>query len=74
MYSTAFWCLFAVLLVFFLALLRNHCYSFHSQRSKLFITIQFIPSKRLRCVPPNFVILPAANKQGFPRYYRILIM
>ena len=26
MYSTAFWCLFVVLLVF-LALLRNHCYS-----------------------------------------------
>ena len=29
MYSTAFWCLFVVLLVF-LALLRNHCYSFTS--------------------------------------------
>ena len=28
MYSTAFWCLFVVLL-FFLALLHNHCYSFH---------------------------------------------
>ena len=28
-YSTAFWCLFVVLLFFFLALLRNHCYSFH---------------------------------------------
>ena len=28
MYSTAFWYLFVVLLVF-LALLRNHCYSFH---------------------------------------------
>ena len=24
--------------------------------------------------PPNFVILPAAHKQGFPRYCRILIM
>ena len=34
--------------------------------------------KRLRCrfpwKPPNFVILPAAHKQEFPRYYRILIM
>ena len=29
MYSTAFWCLFDVLLFFFLALSRNHCYSFH---------------------------------------------
>ena len=28
MYSTAFWCLFVVLLFFFLALLRNRCYSF----------------------------------------------
>ena len=28
MYSTAFWCLFVVLLIF-LALLRNRCYSFH---------------------------------------------
>ena len=28
MYSTAFWCLFVILL-FFLALLRNRCYSFH---------------------------------------------
>ena len=24
--------------------------------------------------PPNFVILPTTHKQGFPRYYRILIM
>ena len=29
MYSTAFWCPFVVLLFFFLALLRNRCYSFH---------------------------------------------
>ena len=28
-YSTAFWCLFVVSLFSFLALLRNHCYSFH---------------------------------------------
>ena len=28
MYSIAFWCLFVVLPVF-LALLHNHCYSFH---------------------------------------------
>ena len=32
MYSTAFWCLFVVLPVF-LALLRNHCYSFHRMRA-----------------------------------------
>ena len=32
MYSPGFWYLFVVLLVF-LALLRNHCYSFH--RTKL---------------------------------------
>ena len=25
-------------------------------------------------IPTNFVILPAAHKQGFPRHYRILIM
>ena len=33
MYSTAFWCLFVVLL-FFLALLRSHCYSFHRTEVK----------------------------------------
>ena len=32
MYSTAFWCLFVVLLVF-LALLRNHCYEVIARRS-----------------------------------------
>ena len=31
MYSTAFWCLFVVLLIF-LALLRNRCYSFRSMK------------------------------------------
>ena len=50
----------------------------HSQRWKLFITIQFIPWKDCTVFPwkpPNFEILPAAHiKQGFPRYYRILIM
>ena len=49
----------------------------HSQRSKLFITIQFIPLKGCAVFPwkpPNFVILPAAHKQGFPDYYRILVM
>ena len=34
MYSTAFWYLFVVLLVF-LALLRNHCYSFHRTKWRL---------------------------------------
>ena len=37
----------------------------HSQRSKLFITIQFIPLKGgavFPWKPPNFVILPAAPK------------
>ena len=34
MYSTAFWCLFVVLL-FFLALLRSHGYSFHHRWPKL---------------------------------------
>ena len=33
MYSTAFWCLFVVLLVF-LALLRNRCYSFHRTKRR----------------------------------------
>ena len=33
MYSTAFWYLFVVLLVF-LALLGNHCYSFHRTNGK----------------------------------------
>ena len=33
-YSTAFWCLFVVLLVF-LALLRNHSYSFHRTKRRL---------------------------------------
>ena len=36
MYSTALWCLFVVLLGF-LALLRNHCYSFH--RTKNFVSL-----------------------------------
>ena len=34
MYSTAFWCLLFVVLLFFLALLRNHCYSFHRTEVK----------------------------------------
>ena len=34
MYFTVFWCLFVVLLVF-LALLRNHCYSFHRRSEGL---------------------------------------
>ena len=34
MYFTVFWCLFVVLLVF-LALLRNHCYSFHRTKWRL---------------------------------------
>ena len=37
-YSTAFWCLFVVLLVF-LALLRNHCYFFHRTKSLIFPTV-----------------------------------
>ena len=37
-YSTAFWCLFVVLLVF-LALLRNHCYSFHRTKWRLVTSI-----------------------------------
>ena len=43
MYSPAFWYLFVVLLVF-LALLRNHCYSFHRtklSRGKSFVFISF---------------------------------
>ena len=39
MYSTAFWCLFVVLLFFFLALLRNHCYSFHKTKWRLVTSI-----------------------------------
>ena len=38
MYSTAFWYLFVVLLVF-LALLRNHCYSFHRTKWRLVTSI-----------------------------------
>ena len=38
MYSTAFWCRFAVLLVF-LALLSNHCYSFHRTKWRLVTSI-----------------------------------
>ena len=38
MYSTAFWCLFVVLL-FFLALLRNHCYSFHTLSTGMKVTL-----------------------------------
>ena len=39
-YSTAFWYLFVVLLVFFfLALMRNHCYSFHRTKSSLVTSI-----------------------------------
>ena len=38
MYSTAFWCLFVVLLIF-LALLRNHCYSFHRTKWRLVTSI-----------------------------------
>ena len=38
MYSTVFWCLFVVLLVF-LALLHNHCYSFHRMRWRLVTSI-----------------------------------
>ena len=34
MYSTAFWCLFVVLLIFF-TLLRNRCYSFHRTKWSL---------------------------------------
>ena len=55
----------------------KHSQRSHSQRSKLLITIQFIPLKGCAVFPwkpPNFVILPAAHNQGFPRYYRILIM
>ena len=43
----------------------------HSQRLKLFTTIQFIPQKGCAVFPrklSNFVILPAAHKQGFPRW------
>ena len=36
-YSTAFWCLFVVSL--FLALLRNHCYSFHRTKWRLVTSI-----------------------------------
>ena len=51
----------------------------HSQRSKLFITIQFIPYKKVAlCSLENPRILwscqPLIIKQGFPGYYRILIM
>ena len=38
MYSTAFWYLFLVLL-FVLALLRNHCYSFHRTKWRLVTSI-----------------------------------
>ena len=38
MYSTAFWCLFVVLLIF-LALLRNRCYSFHRTKWRLVTSI-----------------------------------
>ena len=38
MYSTAFWYLFFVLLVF-LALLRNHCHSFHRTKWRLVTSI-----------------------------------
>ena len=38
MYSTAFWCLFVVLLIF-LALLRNRCYSFHWTKWRLVASI-----------------------------------
>ena len=34
MYSTAFWCLFVILLVF-LASLHNHCYSFLKNEVRL---------------------------------------
>ena len=37
MYSTAFWCLFVVLLIF-LALLRNRCYSFRSMKGVTVVT------------------------------------
>ena len=43
-YSTAFWCLFVVLLIF-LALLRNRCYSFH--RTNMLCKLHYtLPSQR----------------------------
>ena len=44
MYSTAFWYLFVVLLVF-LALLRNHCYSFHRMKFVLWKEYQRLRNK-----------------------------
>ena len=44
MYSTAFWYLFVVLLVF-LALLRNYCYSFHRTTNRYQNAVEYIAGK-----------------------------
>ena len=72
MYSTAFWCLFVVLLIF-LASLRNRCYSFHRTKWRLVTSICRGPgpaATRMASFSPKFkstanVSAPAQDRNLF---------
>ena len=74
MYSTMFWCLLVVLLDF-LALLHNHCYSLHKTKLRLVISIWQGPGPvatkmptflafLLRLVQDSFLFISLMKKLG----------
>ena len=62
MYSTVFWCLIVVLLIF-LALLHNHCYSLHKTKWRLVISIR--PYFRRNSNPLQFFLAPGQEGNLF---------